>query len=48
MQLALLNEGTEAALAAIYLMGFAEQLGGMNVPQRLIFTNGKLTDIYRY
>jgi len=55
MQMAILNEGAknkdsgggEAALAAIFALGLAEQLGGMRPPQMLIFTNGKLTDIYR-
>ena len=55
MQMAILNEGAknkdsgggEAALAAIFLMGLSEQLGGPKAPSMLIFTNGKLTDVYR-
>lgn len=55
MQMAILSEGAknkengggEAALAAIYLMGLSKQLGGPTVPQMIIFTNNKLTDIYR-
>jgi hypothetical protein len=55
MQMAILNEGaknkdkrgSEAALAAIYMVGLSEQLGGPTVPMTIIFTNNKLTDIYR-
>ncbi len=55
MQMAILNEGAknkdsgggEAALTAIFLMGLSEQLGGPKAPQMIIFTNNKLTDIYR-
>ncbi len=55
MQMAIINEGAkhkdsgggEAALAAIFLMGLSEQLGGPIPPQMKVFTNNKLTDIYR-
>lgn len=55
MQLAIINEGAknkdngggEAALAAIFLMGLSEQLGGPKPPQMIVFTNNILTDIYR-
>ncbi len=55
MQMAIINEGAkhkdsgggEAALAAIFLMGLSEQLGGPKPPQMIVFTNNKLTDIYR-
>jgi hypothetical protein len=41
------GKGGEAALAAIFLMNLFGQMGGPTVPQMLIFTNNKLTDIYR-
>ena len=55
MQIAIMNEGVknkdngggEAALAAIFLMELSESLGGPTVPKMIIFTNNKLTDIYR-
>lgn len=55
MQMAIINEGAkhkdsgggEAAIAAIFLMGLSDALGGPSAPQMIIFTNNKLTDIYR-
>lgn len=41
------NGGGEAALAAIFMMNFSEQMGGTTVPKMLIFKNNKLTEIYR-
>jgi len=41
------NGGGEAAFAEIYMMGLSEQFGGPTVPKTIIFTNNKLTDIYR-
>jgi hypothetical protein len=55
MQMAIINEGAkhkdsgggEAAIAAIFLMELSDALGGPSAPQMIIFTNNKLTDIYR-
>ena len=55
MQLAIIKEGAknkengggEAAMSMIFMMQFAEKLGGPTAPKTLIFSNNKLTDIYR-
>ncbi len=52
MQLEIMKEGAkskhkEGALALILMMNFTEKMGGLDIPQMLIFTNDKLTDIYK-
>lgn len=55
MQMAIFNEESknknsragEAAMGAVFIMELSEALGGPSAPQMIIFTNNKLTDIYR-
>jgi hypothetical protein len=37
----------QEALATLFLVGLSKQLGGPTIPQMIIFTNNKLTDVYR-
>ncbi len=53
MQIEIIKEGTknkenrDGAAALILMMNLSEKLGGLTFPQMLIFTNNKLTDIYK-
>lgn len=55
MQMEIIKEGAkskddgggEAAMALIFMMNLSEQMGGPTAPQALVFTNNKLTEIYR-
>ncbi len=53
MQMEIMKEGSknkeneDGALALILAMNFSEKMGGLDIPQILIFTNNRLTDIYK-
>jgi hypothetical protein len=41
------NGQEDGALGTILMLNLSEQLGGLDVPKMLVFTNNKLTEIYR-